>query len=112
MNGASFTRTRGSRLSAAGRRVTVLLPLCCAILLTGCATDIEQVRQQAPIPESLLRGLEPGVVEDTASATQADYADAWAVTFNAWEGCMTNLTQIQSIEDGRKGLAGASNYQQ
>lgn len=74
-----------------------LLLLSCATLLSGCATASMPAPDPYEIPESLLQSGQPGVVVDPETATQADMAEAWAQTYEAWEYLADNIEQIRVI---------------
>lgn len=52
------------------------------------------------IPAGLLYPGRPGIIEDPATATQADYDRAYADSFLAWEGCAANLEAIAKLTNG------------
>lgn len=81
---------------------TVLWPLCCVTLLSGCGPDTRMAYRGPDIPAALFETGSPGVVADTAGATQADIAIAYPETAAAWETCAFNLKEVEAIISGMK----------
>lgn len=96
MIGANLQSKLTGKLSAAGKLAMSLWILCLLMCLCACGTDTVRFKT-AEIPESLLRGGSPGVIEDPSSASRADFASAYLDSYVAWEGCAANLDRINSI---------------